>query len=456
MTNTTTAPRAATAPAAPPAASRPASSVVLGWLRRSPGDLLYLLTGMPVALVSTVVLWSLASLVTSLASSVVLVPLALVALLALLACARGFAHVERFRLAWTGERIPAPARAGSPLTPPAPTRTGPWWRWWDWLRDGQLWLDLLHGSIAIALATVTWSITVAWLATGLAGVSWWAWGDRAQAAAAPGTVSVAGIDSLPVVWQVLVGAALLVTLVPVARGLAFAHAAFARGTIGNSSVRALAQRVEVLTASRAAASDAEAAALRSLERDLHDGPQQRLVRLEMDLAATQRRLAAGDSEAAATALGQARLQAQEALAELRALSRGIAPPVLADRGLVAAVESLAARSAVPTTVRAAALGPVPSGVERAAYFVVAEALTNAAKHSGARAVVVDLAVSAAPEGRWLVVRVEDDGVGGADPASAAGTGLRGLAARAQAVDGALTVASPAGGPTVVEARLPLP
>ncbi|TNM68062.1 hypothetical protein FHN55_08490, partial [Streptomyces sp. NP160] len=253
MTNTATAPLAAAAPDTRPPVSRPASSVVRGWLRRTPGDLLYLLSGLPVALASTVVLWSLASLVTSLASTVVLLPLALVALLAVLACARGFAHVERFRLAWTGERIEAPRPAGSPLTPPAPTRTGRWWRWWDWLRDGQLWLDLLHGSIAVALATVTWSITVAWLSTGLAGVSYWAWGERAEAAAGGG-VTIAGITSLPVVWQVLVGAALLVTLVPVARGLAFAHAAFARGTIGNSSVRALAQRVEVLTASRAAAS----------------------------------------------------------------------------------------------------------------------------------------------------------------------------------------------------------
>ena len=116
----------AAAPAASPAAPRPASSVVLGWLRRTPGDLLYLLTGMPVALVSTVVLWSLASLVTSLAGSVVLIPLALVALLAVLACARGFAHVERFRLAWTGERIPAPRPAGDAVwLPPSEAVYGP-------------------------------------------------------------------------------------------------------------------------------------------------------------------------------------------------------------------------------------------------------------------------------------------------------------------------------------------
>ena len=451
-----------TPPPPPPAGPVPGrgGSSPLGWVLRTPGDLLYLLTGLPVAIASAVVGWVLSSLVTGLASTVVLLPVALLVLLATLACARGFAHLERFRLSWTGERIPAPAPAGSPLTPPAPNRTGRWWRWWDWLRDGQLWLDLLHGAIAIALATLTWSITVAWLVTGLAGVSYWAWGERAEAAAGPGSITIAGITGLPVAWQVVVGVVLLVTLVPVARGLAFAHAAFARGTIGNSSVRALAQRVEVLTASRAAASDAEAAALRSLERDLHDGPQQRLVRLEMDLAAAQRRLAAGDADAAATTVGEARLQAQEALAELRALSRGIAPPVLVDRGLVAAVESLASRSAVPAVVHAD-LGPslegrrLPSAVERTAYFVVAEALTNAAKHSGARAVVVDLRGEPQPEATWLVVRVEDDGVGGADPDSATGTGLRGLRARAESVDGALTVSSPASGPTVVEARLPL-
>lgn len=447
----------------PPPPERPAGrpgSSPLGWVLRTPGDLLYLLTGLPVAVASAVVGWVLSSLVTGLASTVVLLPLALLVLLATLACARGFAHLERFRLSWAGERIPAPAPAGSALTPPAPNRTGLWWRWWDWLRDGQLWLDLLHGAIAIALATITWTTTVVWLVTGVAGVSYWAWGERLEAAAGPGTVTISGITELPGVWEVVVGAVLLVTLVPVARGLVLAHAAFARGTIGNTSVRALAQRVDVLTASRAAASDAEAAALRSLERDLHDGPQQRLVRLEMDLAAAQRRLAAGDAEAAAATVGEARQQAQEALAELRALSRGIAPPVLVDRGLVAAVESLASRSAVPAVVHAD-MGPslegrrLPSAVERTAYFVVAEALTNAAKHSGARAVVVDLRGEPQPEATWLVVRVEDDGAGGADPDSSAGTGLRGLKARAESVDGALTVASPAGGPTVVEARLPL-
>ncbi len=432
--------------------------LLLRWLRRTPGDLLYLLTGLPVAAVSAGVLWSLASFTTSLASTVVLLPLALLALLAALACARAFAHVERFRLLWAGERIPAPAAAGTPLTPSATGRTGGWWRWWDWLRDGQLWLDLLHGSVAVALALVTWSLTVTWLATGLAGVTGWLWFDDVQRAGGGG-VTVSGLEQLPVVWQVTVGVVLLATLVPLARGLSLAHGALARGTIGNSSVRALAQRVEVLTASRAAAADAEADALRSLERDLHDGPQQRLVRLEMDLASAQRRLAAGDAPAATTLVGEARQQAAEALTELRSLSRGFAPPVLLDRGLVAAVESLAARSAVPTAVRSSlgqgAAGRFPAAVERTAYFVVSEALTNAAKHSGAAAALVDLRREEAPEGPWLVVAVEDDGAGGADPATTTGTGLRGLAARAQAVDGALSVASPAGGPTVVELRVPL-
>ena len=144
------------------------------------------------------------------------------------------------------------------------------------------------------------------------------------------------------------------------------------------------------------------------------------------------------------------------MAQHRAARRGMRLRAPATPGRrVALGEPLGVRRAGATLLRRP-LGALPGGVERAAYFVVAEALTNAAKHSGARAAVVDLAVRAEPEGRWLVVRVKDDGVGGADPSSPTGTGLRGLAARAQAVDGALTVASPTGGPTVEEARLPLP
>jgi len=159
------------------------------------------------------------------------------------------------------------------------------------------------------------------------------------------------------------------------------HAGLASLLLTGASRRALEAQVSDLTARREAAAAAETAALRRLERDIHDGPQQRLVRLGMDLSAAERRLA-DDPEAAARLLAEARAQAAETLAELRALSRGIAPPILADRGLAAAVATLAARSPVPTTVDVElAERPAPP-VESAAYFVVSEALANVAKHAG--------------------------------------------------------------------------
>jgi len=154
--------------------------------------------------------------------------------------------------------------------------------------------------------------------------------------------------------------------------------------------------------------------------------------------------------AAATALvGEAHEEAKRALAELRDLARGIHPAVLADRGLDAAISALAARSPVPVGVEVdAATGRLPGPVESAAYFVVAEALTNAAKH----AVASEIGVRITRHRNLLIVEVIDDGVGGADPAK--GSGLRGLADRVAAVDGELTITSPSGGPTVIRAELP--
>ncbi|MBJ7454335.1 MAG: sensor histidine kinase, partial [Blastococcus sp.] len=203
-----------------------------------------------------------------------------------------------------------------------------------------------------------------------------------------------------------------------------------------------------LAEGREAAVAAEAVALRRLERDIHDGPQQRLVRLSMDLSRAQRQLDR-DPGAARTTLTEAAVLARETLEELRALSRGIAPPVLADRGLAAALAALAARSPVPVELAVdlptARLAPV---TENTAYFVVSEALANVAKHSDAGTVRVALDC----DGRRMRVVVEDDGSGGA--VLAPGHGLAGLTDRLQAVDGVLTVDSPRGGPTRLTAELP--
>jgi signal transduction histidine kinase len=204
-------------------------------------------------------------------------------------------------------------------------------------------------------------------------------------------------------------------------------------------------RVDELTRSRSGALDVQASELRRIERDLHDGAQARLVALSMKLGRAEERLS--DHPETAALLRQAREDAAAAISELRDLARGIAPPVLADRGLEAAVRSLADRAGPRVTVEAAlARRPAPV-VETAAYFVVAEALTNAAKHAPGSDVRVTLAETADE----LVVEVTDYGPGGAVPT---GSGLTGLRQRVEALDGRLQIVSPPGVGTMVEAVLP--
>jgi signal transduction histidine kinase len=208
---------------------------------------------------------------------------------------------------------------------------------------------------------------------------------------------------------------------------------------------AMENRIEELTSTRAGAVDAQDAELRRIERDLHDGAQARLVALGMSLGLAEQRLEA-DPDEARQLLVEAKAGAREALEELRDLARGIHPPVLADRGLGAAVAALAARSPIEVSVSVVGERP-PAAVESAAYFVTAEALANAIKHAAARHVEIRITRG----GDKLSVEVRDDGPGGADPS---GGGLTGLRRRVEALDGRLIVDSPAGGPTVIRAELP--
>jgi signal transduction histidine kinase len=206
-------------------------------------------------------------------------------------------------------------------------------------------------------------------------------------------------------------------------------------------------RLDDLRESRARIVQAGDAARRKLERDLHDGAQQRLVGLALDLRLAREKLD-DDPEAAAAMLDEASAELSRATEELRELARGIHPAVLSDRGLKAAVESLAKRSPLPIEIDASLEGRLPEPVEAAAYFVVSEALTNVVRHSDADRAEVGITRD---NGR-LVVEVRDDGSGGADPA---GSGLRGLADRVAALDGSLRVDDPTGGGTVVRADIPL-
>jgi signal transduction histidine kinase len=207
----------------------------------------------------------------------------------------------------------------------------------------------------------------------------------------------------------------------------------------------LVERVDELTRTRRGALDVQAAELRRIERDLHDGAQARLVALSMQLGRAEARLA--DRPEEAELLRQARAEAGAAIAELRDLARGIAPPVLADRGLGAAVEALARRAAVPVELELTIdRRPLPV-LETAAYFVVAEALTNVAKHAPGATARVRVVLG----DERLVVSVADDGPGGADPG---GGGLTGLRGRVEALDGELQVVSEPGAGTTIRAELP--
>jgi signal transduction histidine kinase len=206
-------------------------------------------------------------------------------------------------------------------------------------------------------------------------------------------------------------------------------------------------RYEDLRASRARLVEASDAARRKIERDLHDGAQQRFVSLALTLRLARNRL---DPDSEAAGLVDRGLEELDAgLSELRELARGIHPAVLSERGLAPAIESLAARAPVPVEVSVLPAQRLPPPVETAAYFLVAEALTNVARYANASE--ADVAVTR--ENGRAVIEVRDDGVGGADPAS--GSGLRGIADRVAALDGRLHVESPVGGGTVVRAEIPV-
>jgi signal transduction histidine kinase len=377
--------------------------------------------------------------------------------IAALYVSRAFGTVELTRLDWAGRR---------PIARPVWKQQMP--GFWGWLRatlgNGHYWLYLLHTMIVnFIVATVTWTLYIAWLGIALGSLSFGFWGhflsreDREPDLSlwildlTGLSVGAPGYYALDVVINLVIGLIFLATLPFVSRGLIIVHELIARGMLAAFTSDALRQQVADVTASRGAAISAEGHSLRRLERDIHDGPQQRLVRLQMDLAAAERQLDS-DPEKARGLLTEAMQQSKEALEELRALSRGFAPPILLDRGLIAALESAADRSPVPVKiVDELGSAQIPQEIERNAYFVVSEALANVAKHSGASETTVRVWTDDSPS---LMVAVFDNGSGGA--VATAGHGLAGLEERLRGLGGTLDVQSPAGGPTSVVANLPLP
>jgi signal transduction histidine kinase len=253
------------------------------------------------------------------------------------------------------------------------------------------------------------------------------------------------VEALP--WTA-VGVLCLVISMYVVRVMGNGHTAYAKLLLGPSEKQALRSRAEHLQASRARGVDAAEAERRRIERDLHDGAQQQLLAVAMDLGRARAKLD-DDPETARQLIELAHSGTKEAIAELRNLARGIYPAILTDRGLDAALSALAGRAPVPVAVEVDLPGDrPPAAVESIAYFVVAEALTNVAKY--ARATRANVRV--VRDHNWIIVEISDNGVGGA--IRTPGGGLAGLADRAAGIDGILTVNSPVGGPTVVRADLP--
>ncbi|MFE6053888.1 sensor histidine kinase [Kitasatospora sp. NPDC056446] len=249
---------------------------------------------------------------------------------------------------------------------------------------------------------------------------------------------------------IVLGAAMVVAGILVAPLAVRTYAEVARRILdqeGRASHAQLTRRVAELTETRADAVGSQAAELRRIERDLHDGAQARLVAIGMTLG-TIEHLMETDQEAARELLAEARQSSARALQELRDLVRGIHPPVLAERGLGDAVRALALDGALPTEVFVSVPDRLPAPVEAGVYFSICELLANAAKHSGAEQVWVDILYRAG----FLRVTVTDDGVGVADPSR--GTGLRGIEKRLGTFDGVLAIDSTSGGPTTITLELP--
>jgi signal transduction histidine kinase len=375
-----------------------------------------------------------------------LVVLALVGLPVLgvtLRFAEWFATAERARFGFLlGVRIPAwPAGSSS-------ERAG--YRWgvvprWRMFTERATWSEIGYGLLRLPVSAVAATVSVAAWAAGLVMLTLPLYNSLLPSGGAKiGDFVLGGTPRMTA--SAVIGLLVLLAAAQLTRGLALADAAMSRRLLGPRND--LAARVTELEISRERVVDAAETERRRIERDLHDGAQQRLVALAMDLGRAKAKFA-DDPDAARVLVDQAHAQAKEALTELRNLVRGVHPPVLTERGLDAALSGLAALCPIPVDVHVDVPVRPKSAVEAVAYFMVAEALTNVAKHS--RASQAKVVVEGHGYPGTLTVMISDDGVGGAD---AHGPGLSGLADRVSGVDGRLSVESPSGGPTIIAAELP--
>jgi signal transduction histidine kinase len=380
---------------------------------------------------------------------VVLIGIPLIALA--VETARLYARIEVWRMSLVGDG-PLIQRPHRPLElldgSPIEVRLR---RWFETIfLDAARWYDMAYVAVSFPLAIIEFTVAVLlWtMATAMVLV------PPLVALAHAGGARMALWGNLNpyavLTFVFLVGLILLPVAASTTRGMAVLHRYVVEGLLCISPAEALRGENERLRESRSAAVELEASELRRIERDLHDGAQQRLVMLAIDLSLAEDKLA-DDPAGAKTLIAGARDQARQALAEIREVVRGIAPAILVDRGLVAALGAVAGRSAVPVYVDSdLAVGErLSHAVERAAYYVVSEALANVGKHASATRIEVTLRRQPTRLGVW----VRDDGQGGATIAQ--GGGLAGLRDRVAALDGKLLLHSPVGGPTILHVELPL-
>ncbi|MGW0730916.1 sensor histidine kinase [Streptomyces sp. NPDC002851] len=367
-------------------------------------EIVYLLLDLPFALFGFLYVVSVPLLGVVLSVTVIGVPL----LAAGLAGARLLGRAERARArALLGVRVeePSPFPYRRPRNARRNAHDGLVARLWSRVKDPVGWRTVLYAFVRLPWGVFAFTVTLV---------------------------------SLFVLWPVLPF---------ISRGLSNVDRVLVRGLLSPSDE--LERRIAELEADRGVVVDTAAADLRRIERDLHDGAQARLVNLAMGLGLAKEKLTEGRADDAVAAMvDEAHGEVKLALQELRDLARGIHPAVLTDRGLDAALSSLASRCTVPVTVTVDLPARPAPAIEGIAYFTVSELLQNVSKHSGARAATVHVRRT---DDR-LLIQVDDDGHGGASPDG--GTGLAGLAERLDAVDGLFAVTSPVGGPTTVTAELP--
>jgi signal transduction histidine kinase len=367
-------------------------------------------------------------------------PLAIVTGMLLLYVSDRLGRVERARAAALLD-----VDYGSPHPPLAP---GSWWnRLWQRLRNPSRWREMGYHVLRLPVSVIAFVVVVVLWASALAMTAL-----PAYVSALPGHTAEFGLFSVghgaSAIAVCVVGVSLLLVVAPwttVAFGAL--DGAIVRWLLAPPRDTQLAAQLTRVESSRAAAVESAESERRRIERDLHDGAQQRLVKLGMDLGMA-RETFDQDPAAARQLVADAHEEAKAALAELRDLVRGFHPAILEDRGLDAALSAVVARSPVPVTLRVDIPVRPPATIESAAYFVVVEALTNVAKHAGA----TKASVTIERRGDRLGIDISDDGVGGANVQS--NGGLHGLAERVEALGGWMRVLSPAGGPTTLMAELP--